>query len=244
MSFDPRPLFAASGCGASEADLALPALIREALSAGSFQTAVQCLTEDARDEWIGEMLVAIGERQSLGNVKGRWQNFVTDQQDPMSAEIMATFFSHQEGLFDAITGCLAEPEVVEVLNDPGALPSARRAACIRLAQKLSNRNELLVKLLEARVRMKESMQLEWVVGQTLSDPEPPRSESAPLTPRLQLSWASPRDLPSLEVEFLLIDGLWKLNTIIDPALKPWPRPVEEKKPPADEAPAGGATGVP
>ena len=35
--------------------------------------------------------------------------------------------------------------------------------------------------------------------------------------------------------------IWKLNSIIDPALKPWPLPAEEPTPPAEKNPVDGAT---
>ena len=52
------------------------------------------------------------------------------------------------------------------------------------------------------------------------------------------------DQQALELDIIQVDGLWKLNTIIDPALKPWPLPAEELTPPAEATPVDGATGVP
>ncbi|GEM_PF-2119975 len=77
--------------------------------------------------------------------------------------------------------------------------------------------------------------------QEIPDPFDPNSDKNKMKYRLQP--ASPEQ-PPLEVEFIQIDGLWKLNTIIDPALKPWPLPAEETTPPAEPAPVDGATGVP
>lgn len=196
---------------------ASPQTVVEALSSstrsGHFSDTVPCFTEAARDEWIGEMLVAVAARQSLGgNPIGRWGSFLTDQADPMSAEIMSTFFSHQPGLMQAISGYLQEPELNNVFSDSAAESSARRAACIQLAGKLDNRDDLLAKLLEARHRMNAGS---CEITGTLSSDQP-------LAKTAIWEWTSPNDLPSLEVEFVQIDGLWKLNTIIDPALKPWP----------------------
>jgi hypothetical protein len=61
--------------------------------------------------------------------------------------------------------------------------------------------------------------------------------------KYRLKPASP-DQPPLELDIIQVDGLWKLNTIIDPALKPWPLPTEEPTPPAEATPVDGATGVP
>ena len=187
---------------------------------GRVSDTIDCFTEAARDEWIGELLVAVADRQSLkslgGNPIGRWGNFLPDQTDPMSTEIMSTFFSHQPGLMQAIEGYLAEPELNNVFSDSAADSSVRRAACIQLAQKLENRDNLLVKLLETRHRIRAgSCEITGTLGQL-------KVSDQPLAQTATWEWTTPHDLPPLDVEFVQIDGLWKLNAIIDPALKPWP----------------------
>ena len=182
-----------------------------------FSDIVHCFTETARNEWIGELLVAVADRQSLGGSPiSRWRDFLTDQADPMSAEIMSTFFSHQPGFLPTIDGYLQEPELDNVFSDSTAESTVRRAACIQLARKLENRDELLVKLLETRNRITAgSCEITGTLGQL-------KVSDQPLAQTATWTWVTPKDLPPLEVEFVQIDGLWKLDTIIDPALKPWP----------------------
>jgi len=52
----------------------------------------------------------------------------------------------------------------------------------------------------------------------LKDSDQPQAQTATSI------WTPPKGLPPFEVEFVQFDGLWKINTIIDPALKPWPLP--------------------
>jgi hypothetical protein len=199
-----------------------------------FSDAAFCFTEDARDEWIGEMLVAIADRQSLGgNVIGRWKDFATDRSDNLSQEMMATFFAHQPGLMENIRGYLEQPEIDAVLCDPAADRAARRAACIQLVQKLDSRNALLGKLLETRHRIKPGSSQVAGSSSDVKITADPKAMIAVLFTRDKS--ASPITLHCLQ-----IDGLWKLNTIIDPALKPWPLPAEEPTPPAEATPVDGA----
>ena len=207
---------------------ATPQTVIEALTSsttnGHFSDTVPCFTEAARDEWIGEVLVAIADRQSLGgNPIGRWRDFVTDQADPVSSELMSTLFSHEPGLMQAIHDYLQEPGLDNVFSDSAADSSVRRAACIQLAQKLENRDELLVKLLETRQRTKPgSCEITGTLDQ-LKVSDQPLSQTGTWT------WMTPKDLPPLHVEFVQIDGNWKLDSIIDPALKPWPLVGEPSK---------------
>ena len=199
--------------------------LQASTESGRFSDTVHCFTEAARDEWIGELLVAVAERQSLGGSPiGRWADFLTDQADPMSAEIMSTFFSHQPGLMQAIEGYLTEPELDNVFNDSAAESAIRRAACVQLAGKLENRSDLFVKLFETRQRMSAgSCEITGTVGQL-------KVSIQPLAQTATWTWTTPNHLPTLEVEFVQIDGLWKLDTIIDPALKPWPLVDEPSTP--------------
>lgn len=191
--------------------------LQASTKSGHFSDTVHCFTEAARDEWIGETLVAIADRQSLaGNPIGRWEDFNSEKADPSSAEIMSTFFSHQPGLTQAIGAYLQEPELNNVFSDLAAESSVRRAACIQLARKLENHSDLFVKLFETRQRVSAgSCEITGTLGQL-------KVSDQPLTQSAMWTWTTPKDLPPLEVEFVQIIGLWKLDTIIDPALKPWP----------------------
>ena len=191
--------------------------LQTSTTSGHFSDTIHCFTEAARDEWIGELLVAVADRQSLGSSPiGRWKDFIADKTDPLSEEIMSTFFSHQPGLMQLIDGYLQEPALNNVFSDSAAESLVRRAACIQLAQKLENRGDLLVKLFETRQRTNAgSCEITGTLGQ-LKVSDQPQAQTATCT------WTPPKDLPPFEVEFVQFDGLWKLNTIIDPALKPWP----------------------
>ncbi|MCA9013262.1 MAG: hypothetical protein KDB01_26115, partial [Planctomycetaceae bacterium] len=48
---------------------------REAMAEGRFQTALNCMTEDARNEWLGEMLIAYRPRdETMAAAGGRTCN--------------------------------------------------------------------------------------------------------------------------------------------------------------------------
>ena len=124
----------------------------------------------------------------------------------------------------AIEGYLTEPELDNVFNDSAAESAIRRAACVQLAGKLENRSDLFVKLFETRQRMSAgSCEITGTVGQL-------KVSIQPLAQTATWTWTTPNHLPTLEVEFVQIDGLWKLDTIIDPALKPWPLVDEPSTP--------------
>ena len=201
-------------------------VLQESTASGDFRDTVSCFTDYVRDEWIGEMLVAVADRQSLGgNAIGRWKDSATDQFDNLSQEMMATFSSHQPGLMEAIDGYLQASEIDSVLSDANAEPAARRAACIRLAKNLDDRTELLVKLMETRNRIKPQS---CKVAGSLSPPDNPRSSS--LSPPIHQAPSEYTDskfqdgerIPLMDVEFVQVNKLWRLNTVIDPELSPWP----------------------
>ena len=191
---------------------------REAMADGRFQTALNYMTEDARNEWIGEMLISPVDDQNRVNNESRWR-----------------FSGEAPYLLDGLESLR---HVGPLLSGPTSTAVERRAECIKMAGENNIRELLLRKLLWNRSRdNKLPLQFTGTLGE-------PRPGDVPTSLRALWTWTSPENLLPIEVDFVQIDGLWKLNTIIDPALKPWPLPAEESTPPAEATPADGATGVP
>jgi tRNA A-37 threonylcarbamoyl transferase component Bud32 len=197
---------------------AVVAAFREAMADGRFETALNCMTEDARNEWIGEMLISPVDDQNRVNNESRWR------------------FSGEAPYL--LAGLENLRHVGPLLSGPTSTAVERRAECITMAPEKNIRELLLRKLLSNRSRdNKLPLQFTGTLGE-------PRPGDVPTSLRALWTWTSPENLLPIEVDFIQVDGLWKLNTIIDPALKPWPLPAEEPTPPAEATPVDGATGVP
>ncbi|MFO0426780.1 MAG: hypothetical protein ACK526_09475 [Planctomyces sp.] len=84
---------------------------------------------------------------------------------------------------------------------------------------MENRTELLVKLLETRTRNHPDALVSFgYLGniENGSDPETRRSAD--------WHWRH-KSAPDLKIEFLNSSGHWKINTILDPGLKPLPAEI-------------------
>ena len=202
---------------------------REAMAEGRFQSALNCMTEDARNEWLGEMLVGCcHEAEYL-----RASEFVSryDSSD------LVDLGEHTGGQLNGWAGHL------KAKFQPGAFPLSadeRRSAVIELARLPQVPAHILSAFLMVRLTHQPDLFAPAKIGEFQ---EIPLDRDGPEVMKYRLQPASPDQQP-LELDIIQIDGLWKLNTIIDPALKPWPLPAEEPTPPAEAVPVDGATGVP
>jgi len=180
------------------------------------------LSDDAQNEWLAEMFVASVAARGLAEVKSRWN--MTDSTvdaDIMFAELLKGFSNPPDNLFpeenlqEATLKRLLPPEVCEILNNPLASTEQRRATCLQIASKMGNREQLLEQMLKIRARLApESLRFAGVLSR-LSNGDRPNSQKG------QWTWEIPAGLPPLEIEFLSIDGLWKIDTLVDPSISPW-----------------------
>jgi hypothetical protein len=217
---------------------------KSSIASGHFSESQYLLTDDARDEWIAEILIAASARQRTGGpLVGRWADSQTDEVDPLATELIRTILDHQPDLNQTLPSILEDPSLLSVLGDGSASAENRRTTCLQLAKKLEHRDQLFVKLMETRQRLRpDSLHLEGKIDlkkEHIEDariflPAEKSSESATWT------WNKPEGLKPIQTHFAKIDGLWKLNSIIDPALKPWPLPTEEPTPPVEAAPEEAA----
>jgi serine/threonine protein kinase len=199
------------------------------------------LTEEAQSEWLGEMTVAMLRGGGLTHLQSRLPETFFDQE--IHTTILAEYQKNRNLLTpDAQSDGLAGQSVEVSLGTTSVSAEVRRQAVIDLGKLCGDRGQLLQKLLEFRdeagIRTKFNGSLSGL-----------REISATSKEGLfTFGWDNPdtrTELPTpVKVVVLQIDGLWKLNTIIDPALKPWPLPAEEPTPPAEPVPVDGATGVP
>jgi tRNA A-37 threonylcarbamoyl transferase component Bud32 len=222
--------------------------VKTSIASGHFSESLLCLTEDVRDEWIAEILIAASVRQrSGGPLVGRWAESQPDEDDQLATELIRTILDHQPDLNQTLPGIMEDASLLSVLGDGMASAENRRATCLQLALKLENRDQLFVKLMETRQRLRpESLHMEGRMDLITEQPEASgvfrpaekSSESATWT------WKNSEGRKPFQIHFVKIDGLWKLNSITDPALKPWPLPAEEPTLPVEATPVDGATGVP
>lgn len=199
------------------------------------------LTEEAQSEWLGEMVVAMLKGGGLANLQSRLPKTFFDEK--IHATIQAEYQKNRNQLTaDALPNGLADQSVEVILSTMSVSAEVRRQAVIDLGKLCGDRGQLLQKLLEFRdkagIRTKLNGSLSGLREISASSREG----------LFTFGWDNPdtgTELPPpVKFVVLQIDGLWKLNTIIDPALKPWPLPAEEPTPPEEAVPADGATGVP
>ena len=217
--------------------------LKTSIASGHFSESLLCLTEDVRDEWIAEILIAAWVLQRPESpLAGRWAESQADENSPLFIELIRTILDHQPNLRESLLSVLEDASLVSVLGDRSVSAASRRISCLELARKLENRDQLFVKLMETRQRLRpDSLLLDGTMSPIAHDDFHPAQSSTEST---TWTWNKPEGLKPIQIHFVKIDGLWKLNTIIDPALKPWPLPTEEPTPPAEAVPVDGATGVP
>ena len=111
------------------------------------------------------------------------------------------------------------------LENSALTANERREVTNELAKKFPDRDGLLQLLLATRAAGKTD---EFKVKGTFSN----SSDTKPtITKTGTWTWNADSGLPSVEVRLLQLDVvLWKLDTIIDPALKPWPLVGEPSTP--------------
>jgi hypothetical protein len=198
---------------------------REAMADGRFQSALNCMTEDARNEWLGEMLIGCcHEAEHL-----RASEFVSryDSSD------LVDLGKHTGGQLNGWAGHL------KAKSQPGAFPLStgeRRSAVIELARLPQVPAQLLSAFLMVRLTHQPDLFAPANIGEFQ---EIPLDRDGPEVMTYRLQPASPDQQP-LQLDIIQIDGLWKLNSLIDPALKPWPLSAEEPTPPVEAAPEEAA----
>jgi serine/threonine protein kinase len=209
---------------------------REAMADGRFETALNCMTEDARNEWLGEMLAGLGflglmnttsEADFTPGVASRfeWSGDLSDLRHTVGGQLHFV---------------VEEMKDLVKLRDRSLAADQRRKLAIALAIHIGNA-ECLRGLLGNRELLLPGVFAQAAFGDFEEVPDRTKPDKGAKKYRLQP--ASPDQQP-LDLDFIQVDGLWKLNTIIDAALKPWPLPAEEPTPPAEATPVDGATGVP
>ncbi len=189
---------------------------REALADGRFQTALNCMTEDARNEWLGEILVSFVHSMGMRPLASR---FPTDE--PLfGLEANHPFLKAPS---PAIIKLSTEAEVYGNFTIDCNM---RRKVCIDLALTVSGIDKLLHEFMDVRLKQHPDSFAEYTIGEFEEVPDRTGPKGAM---KYRLQPASPEQQP-LELDIVEIDGLWKLNTIIDPALKPWPLVDEPSTP--------------
>lgn len=207
---------------------------REAIADGRFQTAMNCMTEDARNEWLGEMLIGYVSNPNADNSGNSAVRFSIEEvraiQQPSDANL--EFLSNR---------MKKDPR----RSDRSVSPADRRKLAIEagvfsgdLGARISK--NLLLAFLDTRFQTRPKMFDTQMLGEFQ---EIVVDRARPELKKYHLQPVSP-DQPPLELAIIQIDGLWKLNTIIDPALKPWPLPAEEATPPVEPVPGDAATELP
>jgi hypothetical protein len=184
---------------------------------------MQFLSNDAQNEWLAEMFVAAVAAKGLAEVKSRWNK--TDSAvdvHQMFSELLNCVMELHDGFSsvqDAEKAMLLQilpPEVCEILNNPLTSTEQRRATCLQIASKMGNREQLLEQMLKIRARLApESLRFSGALSK-LSNSDRPNSQKGLWT------WQSPAGQPPVEIEFIAIDGLWKIDTVFDPAFSPSP----------------------
>ncbi len=208
---------------------------RQAMADGRFQTALNCMTEDARNEWLGEMMIGCllvnPESGEAANPKMRYSG------DEVRI-IRSTPNLPLEDLFSTWQEAIELPTETLSRGD-------RRRVAIELGKEIMEKSpwNLMPPILSTRFGGSPDAFGSALWGKLEEIPAHADSVGDNTQMKYRLQPASP-DQPPLELDIIQIDGLWKLNTIIDPAMKPWPLPAEELTPPAEATPVDGATGVP
>jgi hypothetical protein len=198
---------------------------------------LEVLTEEAQSEWLGEMTVAMLKNGGLTNLQSRLPETFFDSE--IHAAIQAEYQKNRNLLApDAQSNGLAGQSVEAMLATTSISAEVRRQAAIDLGKLCGDRDQLLQKLLEFR----DKAGIQTKLNGSLSGL---REISATSKEGLfTFGWDNPdtrTELPApVKVVLIQINGLWKLNTIIDPAMKPWPLPAEEPTPPAEATPVDGA----
>ena len=210
---------------------------RETMADGRFQTALNCMTEDARDEWLGEMLLGLMNTTSEAEYPAHPKPPGTASRFDWSNDHFQIRFS-VGGQFDRVVREVTDlPEI----RDRSLTADQRRKLAIGLAKRIEGAPDYLPLLLENRAILLPAEFTPAAFGEFEEVPDRAKPEKGAKKYRLQP--ASPDQQP-LELDIIQINGLWKLNTIIDPAMKPWPLPVEELTPPAEATAVDGAAGLP
>ncbi len=217
--------------------------LKSSTASGHFSESLYLLTDDVRDEWIAEILIAAWVFQGKKDLLvGRWAESQADEGNPLAIELIRTILDHQPNLRESLLSVLEDASLVSVLGDRSVSAASRRISCLELARKLENRDQLFVKLMETGQRLRpDSLLLDGTMSPIAHDDFHPAQSSTEST---TWTWNKPEGLKPIQIHFVKIDGLWKLNTVIDPAMKPWPLPAEEPTPPVEAIPVDGATGVP
>ncbi len=214
---------------------------RAPLAEGRFQTALNCMTEDACNEWLGEMIVAMLKGGGLSSLQSRFPEafFFPETYASIHSEYVKNLSSlAPESQSTAFAGHSFEA----MFAVPSVSAELRRQAAIDLAKLCGDRSQLVQRLLKLR----QQYGVPTALNGALSDFRKLTETSQ------ECVWTFAFDNPDTRTELpkpitvhtLQIDGLWKLNTIIDPALKPWPLPAEEATPPVEPVPGDAATELP
>jgi hypothetical protein len=208
---------------------------REAMADGRFRTALSCMSEDARNEWLGEMMIGCllvnPESGEAANSKVRYSG----------DEVRIIRSTPNLPLDDLLSNW---QEAIELPTETLSRGDRRRVA-IELGKEIMEKSpwNLMPPILSTRFGGSPDAFGSALWGKLEEIPAHADSVGDNTQMKYRLQPASP-DQPPLELDIIQVDGLWKLNTIIDPALKPWPLPTEEPTPPAEATPVDGATGVP
>ncbi|MEJ7593385.1 MAG: hypothetical protein WKF77_17725 [Planctomycetaceae bacterium] len=192
---------------------------REAIADGRFQTALNCMTQDAGNEWLGEMIVAMVKSGGLSNIQSRLPDAFYHPET--YAAIQPEYEKNLSSLSpEAQSRAFAGHSFEAMFAAPSVSAELRRLDAIDLAKLGGDRSQLLQKIFEFR----RENGIRTTLNGSLSD-------FRTLTATSQEGvWTFNFDNPDtgtelpkpITVHTIQIDGLWKLNTIIDPALKPWP----------------------
>lgn len=182
----------------------------QAMAHGRYSAAVQCMTDLARDEWIGEMLVAILKDNGMESLHSRYSTF---HASPSSEQIDALMNRMKEIMPQTISSGTFQ----SMLENPALTANERREVTNQIAKKFPDRNNVLQLLLATRATGHAD---EFKTKGTFSNSS---DTKVSITKTGTWTWPADSGLPSVEVRLLQLDAaLWKLDTIIDPALKPWP----------------------
>jgi hypothetical protein len=201
---------------------------REAMADGRFQTALNCMTEDARNEWLGEMLIGYVSDPNADNFENT-ARFSVDE-----VHVIRQKGSVSLTLDDLLNRL---KDQVIVFSDRTLSRADRSKYTIEIGKAIGEKmpKNLIGSFLTARFQKKPEIYGEQGLGEFQEIPV--WREGADVT-IYRLRATSPYQQP-LELDIIQVDGLWKLNTIIDPAMKPWPLPTEEPTPPAEATPVDG-----
>lgn len=191
--------------------------LKHSLSTEHFGRTLRCLTSDAKDEWLAEIFLAAVAAKGLADVKCRWVITAgTSDQDGLVDELLKCFFNQENNpvsTWDQTRELLLPTDVIAVLNNPETSSEQRREVCLQMARKMELREQLLEQVLETRARLlPESLRFEGTIGE-LQNADRPNSQ------KCLWNWTSPAGLSPMEIQFVQVDGLWKIDTMIDPVMR-------------------------